>query len=77
MKEAFQTEDDELQEGDIVMGPDGKPKLSPAAQARKTARDREKSEAVGFVWDAANECGLPFLRKHESGEKGWTNWPRI
>ena len=48
MKEAFQTED-ELQEGDIVIGPDGKPKLSPAAQARKTARDREKSEAVSLA----------------------------
>jgi len=48
MKDAFQNED-ELQEGDVIMGPNGKPTLSPEAQARKTAREKEKSEAVGVV----------------------------
>ena len=55
MKDAFQGED-EVQEGDIVMGPNGKPALSPEAQARKTARDREKSEAVSVADSSCSVC---------------------
>ena len=61
MKDAFQGED-EVQEGDIVMGPNGKPALSPEAQARKTARDREKSEAVS-VTDSICSAGTDFTQK--------------
>ena len=61
MKDAFQGED-EVQEGDIVMGPNGKPALSPEAQARKTARDREKSEAVS-VADWRYSAGADPMQK--------------
>ncbi|KAK1923260.1 chaperone regulator [Papiliotrema laurentii] len=43
MKDAFQQEG-ELQEGDIIMGPNGKPTLSPEAAQRKAARDKERAE---------------------------------
>ena len=45
MKDAFQQEG-ELQEGDIIMGPNGKPTLSPEAAQRKAARDKERAEEV-------------------------------
>jgi hypothetical protein len=45
MKEAFQTQHEE---GDMIMGPGGKPMLTPEAAQRKAARDRARSEEVCF-----------------------------
>jgi len=43
MKEAFQTQDEE---GDMMIGPSGKPVMTPEATQRKLARDRAKNEEV-------------------------------
>jgi hypothetical protein len=49
MKDVFQQQHEETREGDVIIGPNGKPTLSPEAQARKTERERrihdEKEQA--------------------------------
>jgi hypothetical protein len=45
MKDAFQHVEEE---GDMVIGPNGKPTLTPEAQQRKTARERARSEEVSL-----------------------------
>lgn len=49
MKDVFQQQHEEEQEGDVIIGPNGKPALSPEAQARKNERERKVSEEVGGV----------------------------
>ena len=43
MKDAFQHVEEE---GDMVIGPDGKPTLTPEAKARKSAHEKARSEEV-------------------------------
>jgi hypothetical protein len=43
MKEAFQQQNEE---GDMMIGPGGKPVLTPEAIQRKAVRDRAKNEEV-------------------------------
>lgn len=51
MKDALSHED-EVQEGDMMIGPNGKPTLTPEALQRKQARDRAKSEEVSLTFVA-------------------------
>lgn len=44
MKDVFQQQHEEEQEGDVIIGPNGKPQLSPEAQARKNERDKKVNE---------------------------------
>jgi hypothetical protein len=44
MKDVFQREHDEEQESDYMMGPNGKPQLTPEAQARRAEREKRDAE---------------------------------
>jgi hypothetical protein len=44
MKDVFQKQHDEEQTNDFMIGPNGKPQLTPEAQARRTERERLASE---------------------------------
>ena len=43
MKEAFQQQ---AEDGDMVIGPNGRPMMTPEAAQRKMAKDRAKAEEV-------------------------------
>lgn len=44
MKDVFQRQHDDEQQDDFMIGPNGKPQLTPEAQARKTERERRAAE---------------------------------
>jgi len=44
MKDVFQRQHDEEQASDFMIGPNGKPQLTPEAQARKAEREKRLAE---------------------------------
>ena len=75
MKEAFQQQHEE--EGDMVIGPMGRPVMTPEAMQRKMMRDRVKQDEVGMIaiqrWGQMLRSGR---RKQGSGGRGWRSSQR-
>lgn len=55
MKEAFQQQH-EQEEGDMIIGLNGRPMLTPEAMQRKMLRDKIKQEEVGRLHRLADRC---------------------
>ena len=71
MKDAFQQQHEE--EGETVIGPMGRPMMSPEAMQRKIVRDRLKQEEVRILSDLYCVQLRSESRKRGSGKRGSRN----
>jgi hypothetical protein len=69
MKEAFQQQHEE--EGEMIIGPTGRPMLTPDAMQRKMMRDRAKQEEVRSpILPVSTTLKLGAESENQEGESG-------